>query len=239
MRIPKIYKNLNTERHKSITTIDIAPMQLPNIDYVPDIDFDDEKSVNHYVKTIKYAIRSSREYKKLIQFLKTKMDVNSCKFYPKIKKGKDVKVSIEIHHTGFVMEDIVRTILKYRYKNDLPYDVQSVAEQVMYEHYCGNISLTALSSTMHSLIHEADSNLFIPLQFCDFGNIDNFYQEYCEYVDKETTKKFEQYKVLSAVVDNLADIIPDYLDLNMIYYRQDGVDVPSMDKILEIVEKAD
>lgn len=236
MRIPRIYKNNNEKSKDEITTIDIQSQQLDPIAYVPDIDFDDEKSISRYIRVIKSATRQSKEYKSLMKFLKTKLDINSCLFYPKVKKYRDSHISIEIHHTGFVMEDIIRTVLMYRYKNDLEYDVQSIAEQVMLEHYKGNISLTALSATAHDLIHEENSNLFIPLQYCDFGDIRKFYDEYREYIDKETIKKFEQYKVLSDVVENIEDIIPDYMKKNIIYYNHEGIEIPSMDKILEVIK---
>lgn len=240
MRIPRIYKNNGSETSKDeINIIDIKSEVLDPVIYVPDVDFDDDKSVNRYVKCIKSCVRGSKEYKRLMQFLKNKLNINSCLFFPKIKKYRDSKISIEIHHTGFVMEDIIRTILNYRRLNDLDYDVQSCAEQIMLEHYKGNVSLTALSATAHDLIHEENSNLFIPLQFCDFGNIENFYNEYREYVDKETVKKFEQYKVLSDVVENIEDIIPDYMKKNIIYYNCEGIEIPSMDKILEVVKLSD
>ena len=225
MRIPKIYKKSDDGISDKISEIEIKSEQLDPIVYIPDVDFDDQKSVNRYVKCVKSAIRGSREYKKLMQFLKYKLDINSCLFFPKVKK-----------YRGFVMEDIIITVLRYRYWIILDYDVQSVAEQVMRDHYRGIISLTALSTTSHDLIHEENSNLFIPLQYCDFGDISKFYDEYREYVDKETMKKFEQYKVLSGVVDSLEDIIPDYMNKNIIYYKCEGIDIPSMDKILEIVK---
>lgn len=236
MRIPRVYKNDNNKISDKITTIDIKSEQLDPIVYIPDVDFDDQKSVNRYVKAIKSVVRNSTEYRQLMRFLKKELNINSCLFYPKVKKYKDKKISIEIHHTGFVMEDIIRTILVYRYKNNLDYDVQSVAEHIMLEHYKGNISLTALSATAHDLIHEENSNLFIPLQYCDFGDINKFYNEYKDFVDKETVKKFEQYKILSDVVDNIEDIIPDYMKKNIIYYNCEGIDIPNMDKILDIVK---
>ena len=144
MRIPKIYKNTDDNKiSDKITTIDVKSEQLDPVIYIPDVDFNDDKSVNRYVKCIKSSVRGSREYKRLMSFLKNKLDMNSCLFFPKVKKYRDTKISIEIHHTGFVMEDIIRTILQYRYTNNLHHDVQSVAEQIMLEHYKGNISLTA------------------------------------------------------------------------------------------------
>ena len=237
MRIPRIYRNDNDQKiADKITQIDVKSEQLDPVIYIPDVDFEDPKSVTRYIKAIKSVVRGSKEYKEFVRFLKNKLNLNACMFFPKIKKYRDSKISIEMHHTGFVMEDIIRTILRYRYKNNLDYDVQSVAEHIMLEHYKGNISLTCLSATMHDLIHEDDSNLFIPLQYCDFGDINKFYSEYRDSVDKETVKKFEQYKVLSDVVDNIEDILPNYLNKDIIYYKKDGIEFPSMDKILEIVK---
>ena len=239
MRIPRIYRNTDDYIPDKITEIEIKEEQLTPVVYFPDVDFEDSKSVSRYVKSIKSVVRQSKEYKEFISFLKTKLNLNRCMFFPKIKKYRDKKISIEMHHTGFVMEDIIKTILMYRYKNNLDYDVQSCAEHIMLEHYKGNISLTALSSTCHDLIHEENSNLFIPLQYADFGDMNKFYSEYRDSIDKETVKKFEQYKVLSDVVENIDEIIPSYLNKNIIYYKKQGIEFPTMDKILEIIKLSD
>lgn len=237
MRIPRIYQREENENEKNkITYIDLESEQLDPVIYSPDVDFDDDKSVKRYVKSMKSMIRQSREYKSLMQFLKNKCEMNKCFFLPKVKKYRDSSIRIEIHHTGFVFEDIIRTVLMKRYKEGEDYDFQSIAEEIMLEHYRGHIGLTALSSTLHELIHEEDSSLFIPIQMTDFGDMRIFYDQYREYVDKDTAKKFECYKVLSDTVENIESIIPDYLDVSYIYYNQKGIEIPDMDKILEIVD---
>ena len=239
MRIPKIKKR-TSPIEKTITTIDINKYELPEINYVPDVDFDDAKSVEHYVKSCKMIIRNSKEYKELMSFLKTKMNMDSCFFLPNIKKRKNSKISIEIHHTGFVIEDIIKTILYDSYENDEEYDCQSIAEKVMYYHYKGYISLTALSSTAHQLIHEPDSTLFIPLGMEDFGNMNLFFKEFIDIIKRKLPdlyKKFESYKMLSEAVTNIEEIIPEYMDVNIIYYNCEGIEIPTMDKILDILKK--
>ena len=237
MRIPKIYnRELNSMEKDKINYIDIESEQLDPVIYSPDVDFDDDKSVKRYVKSMKSLIRQSREYKSLMSFLKNKCEMNKCFFLPKVKRYRDSNIRIEIHHTGFVLEDLIRTVLMKRYKEGEDYDFQSIAEELMLEHYRGHIGLTALSSTLHELIHEEDSGLFIPLQMVDFGDMNIFYDEYKDYIDKDTIKKFEQYKVLSDVVTNIESIIPDYLDVSYIYYNQKGIEVPDMNKILELVD---
>lgn len=239
MRIPKIKKRtLPTE--KTITVIDKNKYELPEITYTPDVDFEDSKSVEHYVKSCKILIRNSLEYKQLMNFLKYNMGMNTCFFLPNVKKEKKSKISIEIHHTGFVMEDIIKTILYDLYENGEEYDCQSVAEKVMYYHYKGFISLTALSSTAHQLIHEPDSMLFIPLGMEDFGDINLFFEEFIDIIKKylpDLYKKFESYKMISDTVNNIEEIIPEYMDVNIIYYNCEGVDIPTMDKILDILSE--
>lgn len=237
MRIPRVYRRDENDKEKDkITYIDIESEQFDPVIYTPDVDFDDDKSVRRYIKAIKSVTRQSREYKRMMSFLKNKCGMNECFFLPRIKKYRDSKIEIDMHHTGFVIEDIIKAVLMKRYTEGESYDCNSVADEVMYNHYVGNISLTALSATMHELIHEEDSGLFIPLQMVDFGNIQLFYEEYKEYIDKETRKKFEQYKVLSDAVENIESIVPNYLDVSYIYYKKQGVEVPDMNKILEIID---
>lgn len=236
MRIPKIY--LRDENHKEkdkITYIDVESEQLEPIVYSPDVDFDDDKSVKRYIKSMKSSIRQSREYKQLMMFLKNKCEMNKCFFLPKVKKYRDSNIKIEIHHTGFVLEDIIRAVLMKRYKEGEDYDCQSICEEIMLAHYKGEISLTALSSTAHELIHSDDSGLFIPLHMVDFGDMNLFYEKYKDYIDKDTRSKFEQYKALSAVVENIDEIIPDYLDVSYIYYNCKGIEIPTIEKVLEVV----
>ena len=71
MRIPKIIKrNPEDSLNTNILKINVAPLEP--LQYEPDIDFDDEKSVLRYVRSTKSIIRQSREYKELVKLLKNK-----------------------------------------------------------------------------------------------------------------------------------------------------------------------
>ena len=242
MRIPKIkYRENNDTRHE-IHTIDIPKDTLKEVHYYPDIDFEDEKSVERYTKICKSLIRKSRSYKDMMANLKYNMDMNSCFFFPNIKRERGSKISIEMHHTGLVMEDIINAVLYKRYEEGESLNACDVAKEVMLQHYKGNISLTALSTTAHDLIHEVNSTLFIPLGMEDFGNITLFFEEYKPYIKKhmnELYKKFETYKMVSDTVENISDIIPEFMDLNIIYYNCEGVELPKMDAILDIINSDD
>jgi len=234
MRIGKIYHGEKTKKDK-ITIIELKEEQIPPIRYTPDIDFDDEKSVHKYVRSLKTYIRGSMEYSKLMRFLKCHMEMNKCFFLKKVWQYKGSKISMEIHHTGFTMEDIIDTVLRKRYKEGEDYNASYIAREIMLLHYRGMIGLTSLCATCHELIHAEGSQLFIPLQDCGFGDMNLFYEEYKPYMNKALAKKYETYRLMSETVDNIENIIPDYLDVNIIYYEQEHIKIPNMKTILELI----
>lgn len=239
MRIPKIYLRDAKDRLPSkIENIELSDMTYLPVETYPDVDFDDIKSVNRYVKSVKSMIRKSREYKRLMGFLKDKMDMNKCLFLPKVKRYRDKHISIEVHHTGLVMEDIIRTVLKKRNDNDESIEATDVSYEVMLLHYKGMISLTSLSATCHELIHEVNSTLFIPIQMCDFGDMNLFVDEYRDYMEKETVQKYDQYKLLSSAIDKLEDVIPSFMNVSIIYFKSketQGLSIPDYRKLAEIL----
>lgn len=235
MRIPYVKNSGNIEKNK-INIVKLNKDDVPKVRYEPDVDFDDEKSVSRYVKQLKSMMRSSREYKKLMKFLKTKLDLNSCFFLPNVRQIKNAKISIEMHHVGFTAEDIIHTVLKKRIKEEEDVLAQNVLSEIMLLHYKGMLSLCPLSATMHELIHAEDSQLFIPLQLSSFGDMRLFFDEYEKYMKRDLKKKFETYKVMSHAFDKIEEIIPDYLDLSIIYYEVEGIEIPRMDKILELIK---
>ena len=49
-----------------------------------DFDLNDEKSFKKYIQTIERVVRSSYEYRSLIQYLRVYMDMHQCAFYQNI-----------------------------------------------------------------------------------------------------------------------------------------------------------
>ena len=77
MRIPRIYKNDNDEKiADKITEVEVKSEQLDPVIYIPDVDFEDPKSVTRYIKSIKSVVRGSKEYKEFVRFLKSKLNLN-------------------------------------------------------------------------------------------------------------------------------------------------------------------
>lgn len=234
MRIPKITKG--TYKKHDIETVDIKKEDLKPCTYIPDVDIEDQKSVDKYVKVIKAFVRSSKPYTQLMSFLKYGYDMDTCYFLPNVKQTKGENISIEQHHLGGTITDIIEIVLRKRIKEGEEYDCNSIAKEVMLLHYQGKISIVPLSKTLHELIHADNSQLFVPVQFAGFGDTKLFFDEYKFYMQKEKKAQFEKYFLLSEAFDKKEDIIPDYLNVSIIYYNWLGIDIPRMDKLAELLE---
>ena len=166
--------------------------KLPEYDQV-DYDLSNQKDFTRYIKDIKSEIRSSFEYREMIKYLRNNAGMDRSGFSPKITNVDSNHVKIEIHHTPFTLEDIVRTVYEKRafYHQDL--SVQMVAKEVMECHYRCIVGLYPLSATEHELVH--NGYLFIPPTDV-FGRYDIFMQEYDQFLDpsyKETISDIEEH----------------------------------------------
>jgi hypothetical protein len=234
MRIPQIVRNPN-RAPSSITTVKVD--KIPQCTYEADVDMDEQKSVDRYVKALKAFIRGTGEYRRLMTFLKYNRNMNKCYYLPKVVSNRGDHITIEEHHVGGTITEIIETVLRKRVKEFEPIDFNSIAEEVMLAHYRGMISIVPLSSTMHQLIHAEDTKLFIPIHDAEFGDSHLFYEEYKEYMHKSTRNKFEKYFLLSEAFNSIDEILPDYIDINILYFEQEGVEIPRWDKMLEILDE--
>ena len=165
MRVPKII-NYNDNIDKVNVDVDAPYFNrfFYNLDYTKDKD--------KFIKTVERIVRSSLEYRQLIDYLKTAIGMNFCSFFNKVSKEMypgGNKIGIEIHHEPFTLYDIVAIILTNRLTKDKKerVDLLDIAEEVMSIHYEGIVGLVPLSNTVHELVHSG--KIFIPLQMIDKG----------------------------------------------------------------------
>lgn len=174
MRIPKI-------THYDTST-DEETIEVSQLDFEPRFyDLGNDKQRFKYISTIEKLCRSSLEYKDLIDYLKTSLDMNFCSFFHKVNRrnfGK-ARIRIEIHHEPFTLYDVVAIVLNNRLDNGEETDMFSICDEVMKLHYQGMVGLLPLSETVHELVHSG--KLFIPLQFIDIG-FNEFYNRYKETI---------------------------------------------------------
>ena len=93
MRVPKVETFKNNEK------ISYVKYEKPvSISRLPVIT--NEKQRDKLIKQIEKYIRSSLEYKDLINYLKEYMDMNQCEFFHNVS-GKTKKGMIQIHHEPY------------------------------------------------------------------------------------------------------------------------------------------
>lgn len=157
-------------------------------------DFLDEKDFKKYIDDIKKLIRTSFEYRQLINCLKTEQGMNKCSFMDNVEYVPGGKVKIELHHEPFTLYDIIMAVFRKRQRNKEDTRIQCVAEEVMYLHYIGAVGLVPLSSTVHKLVH--NQFLFVPTNIV-MGNYNAFRNWYYNDIDPETLDYLDAAEIAS------------------------------------------
>lgn len=179
MRIPKIK---HYESNAEMVTQPMEELAVSKTFY----NFGNNKEKVKFIKTVEVLIRSSLEYRELIQYLGSKMGMNYCSFFHNVSKEKygKARIRIELHHEPFTLYDIVNIVLnKHLMENgdNERINMMDIAEEVMGLHYDGYVGLVPLSQTVHELVHSGA--MFIPLQFIDEG-FNTFYLRYKDYIEE-------------------------------------------------------
>lgn len=169
------------------------PKDIPSMD-IEDYDLFDDKDREKYIKDLERTVRSSYEYRNMIQYLREYMNMNSCAFMPNITNDVNRRIKIEIHHSPFTLRDVCVTIINKRMKNNEPLTIESVAYEVMYVHYCLMVGLIPLSETVHQLVHT--QYIFIPVDKV-YGYYKNFVKSYYDYIDPELLDKLDELEKLT------------------------------------------
>lgn len=233
MRIPKLNKSSFIEIDHEPIIESIDPDLLERVRYEEDIDPDNPKTFPKIVRNIKSLVRSSNEYKSLMVFLKNHRGMNNSFLYKGIQKTQDKKFTIEIHHCDFVLEDIVTIVIIKRIANGECLKPTSIADEIMYLHYTGLVALVPLDKTHHALIHSENApEIFIPMQFVEFGDSYKFYKMYKHYIPENIKAAYQYLQELSMRYENIEDIIPTYMKEKHLYY-EGFVRIDKFEELLE------
>ena len=160
-----------------------------HIDEIPDPGFDmkyyefDEKQV----KKVEVGIRSSFEYRGIIQFIKHNLNVNHCSFY----EGYSMKngLTIELHHSPFTLYDITEAVMAKSIKEKGYWETFRIIEEVNRLHYEFKIGLTPLNPTAHKLVHNQTLAVHPKIVI---GFWKDFYGEYQAYLSEAAVSKYRE-----------------------------------------------
>ena len=190
---------------KSDTFIKQIKIATPEVmEYTVFLDTDKER--NKFVNRVEKIIRSSKEYRDYIAFLKEHIGLDRCIFFQNVTNGssKKKRITIEIHHEPLTLYDIVNTVVNKYIDNGIPLNDLLIADEVMQLHYENKVGLVPLSKTAHQVVHNS-TKLFVPLNMC-YGNYSEFLNEYDPYIDEEVIQKIEKK------VDQTAGLTEDAFD---------------------------
>ena len=199
--------------------IDIVkiPENIPPMD-VEDYDLFDDKERERYIIDLERHVRSSYEYRAMVNYLREYMNMNSCAFIPSITNESSRKIRIEIHHSPFTLRDICVTIVNKRMKNNECLTIESVAYEVMFIHYSLMVGLIPLSETVHELVH--NQYIFVPVDKV-YGYYKNFVKSYYDYIDPELLDKLDELEKLT-IAGTYNDTYKEILEKKYITVDMEG-----------------
>lgn len=220
MRTPKV--NHYSGNSAQIQTIKLdQPILIPRLPVITT-----DKQRDKLIKTIERLCRTSLEYKDLIKYLRTNINMDECEFFPNFKAGKK-RGMIEIHHAPYDLYTLTWIVLEKHMQERGQIDELDVAEEVMYLHYDGKVGLIPLSITAHELVH--DGQLIVPLN-CVRGKFVEFTKEYYPYI-KNISKDVDLIAMLQENIEltrNLTQRDQSVLYTKYIYTEVDGCVLPKL-----------
>lgn len=167
---------------------------IPDFDFetYPDIE-NDPKMYKTFIGDIEKEVRGSFEYRVLINYLKSYMDMCNCAFIATVSNKDNSTIKIELHHYPFTLYDICEIVYRKRSYYNESIELQMVAKEVMELHYKLMVGLIPLSVTVHKLVH--NSKVFIPIDSV-LGRYDLFMLYYDPFIDpehKDIINRLEKY----------------------------------------------
>ena len=87
-----------------VNEVDVVkiPQDLQPFEF-EDYDLMDDKDRDKYINDLERMVRSSFEYRQMVQYLRDYMNMNNCAFMPNICNETGKKVRIELHHSPFTL----------------------------------------------------------------------------------------------------------------------------------------
>lgn len=176
-----------------------------------------EKTINYIEK----EVRSSFEYKKYINYLKSELNLTKCSLLPGIDCS-DGAASLEFHHYPMNLYEISETIGKQMIESlgeNEKVSCFEISERVMEEHYKGNIGLIPLTKTLHDMAH--NKTIIVPISKVN-GNYKAFLKKYNSYIDQDIKDRIQEAEMNSesdeSKLYNASKLEKNIANYNITYY---------------------
>jgi hypothetical protein len=154
--------------------------------------FYEEKAYKKFISNIERLIRSSKEYKKYIELLRS--NLSALNIDNILSNITNADAELEFHHYPLSLYEIVDIVCTSKFLNKEKFTSFSVAKEVMESHYINIIGLVPLTKTNHELAHNGD--LFISKKQI-FGDYSRFIDIYKNSVSADISNKISKMEELS------------------------------------------
>lgn len=198
---------------------------------IQDWNLADQKDFKKFLAELEKSVRGSFEYQQYIQYLRNAFNMNSCAFYRNVTNVPNPKIKIHIHHDPITLYDICTIIFRKRQTLGEPIDEESIAKEVMWNHYNGFVGLIPLSETAHELVHA--NYLFIPCThvFGEYKEFVNMYKQFFTLDQLDLIKDIEDASTLYT-----SDRAKHLFQQRFTYVDDSGAyDFPDKQKIIQML----
>lgn len=193
----------------------------------------DQKDFKKFLSELEKSVRGSFEYQQYIQYLRNSFNMNSCAFYRNVSNVPNPKIKIHVHHDPITLYDICTIIFRKRQTLGEPIDEESIAKEVMWNHYNGFVGLIPLSETAHELVHA--NYLFVPCThvFGDYKEFVNMYKQFFTLDQLDLLKDIEDASTLYT-----SDRAKHLFEQRFTYVDDSGAyDLPDKQKIIQMLNE--
>mgnify|MGYP003571259467 CR=1 FL=1 len=161
------------------------------------LDLSDPKVRDKFIKGIEKLVRTSKQYKRYIDYLKREKGLNHCAIFGNVESAKKGgKTKVEMHHGPiFTLYDIASIVLeKHLMENNPKINTFDIAAEILDLHRRNLIQVVMLSQTVHNSMDNKEMAPFISMDMT-WGNLMGFIEEYGQYFSPQHRSNLKKYIV--------------------------------------------
>lgn len=156
------------------------------------VDVFDETNLKKFIKSVERTVRSSKEYKRYIENLRT--NVHALNYDTVMSNISNTDTALEFHHYPLSLYEISEILILDHLANKDNITSFSIAKEIMEYHFKNKIGLVSLTKTNHELAH--DGALFLHKNQI-FGKYEEFINEHPNGISMDIRNKIDRLNKMS------------------------------------------
>ena len=156
------------------------------------VDVFDETNLKKFIKSVERTVRSSKEYKRYIENLRT--NVHALNYDTVMSNISNTDTALEFHHYPLSLYEISEILILDHLANKDNITSFSIAKEIMEYHFKNKIGLVSLTKTNHELAH--DGALFLHKDQI-FGKYEEFINEHPNGISMDIRNKIDRLNKMS------------------------------------------